>query len=582
MNTMKAFDFKEVTLNNGLWKKALDETMEFYLKIPNDNIMKYMRESVGLPAPGIYYTGWYPQSKGIALIGQWLSAFSRFYAISGREAFREKAVFLAEDFWNCYERSWEKEPFLSSGAHYNVEKLIRAYCDLYLYCGYAPAPQRVEYLVNFSEQLNDDNPFGDNSTEWYTLSESYWTAYELFHLEKAKELALKFEYREFWDLFYQDRDPFSKRPVAGLYSEFCHAYSHVNSFNSCAKGYEMTGDPYYLKALRSFYKFMQTEEVFATGGYGSNFEHLMPKYRIIDALRTGHDSFETQCDSYAAYRLCKYLTCFTAEPQYGNWVESLIYNATLSTIPMTEEGNIIYYSDYNMYGGTKLNRKDGWTCCTGTRPLLMAELQRLIYFEKNGDLYIDQYTPSTLHWNRDGESIEVTQTTGFPYDPAVRISFQMDRPVSFRLHLRMPSWLSGNMTVSLSGRVMDSTVDADGWLTVEALWNPSEELVVSLPADVWMHSLDPALRGPNAFVYGPMVLAADYTGIQTPNDHMDVRELLPKMRPVADKPLHYTVDGIPTIRFRPFMEFQEGERYFIYHDTTAHATNLHKIKREIP
>ena len=107
---MQAFDFQDVTLNPGRWKDALDETMNFYLNIPNDNIMKYMRESVGRPAPGIYYTGWYPQSKGIALIGQWLSAYSRMYAITGKEAFREKAFFLADDFWDCYEKSLEKEP----------------------------------------------------------------------------------------------------------------------------------------------------------------------------------------------------------------------------------------------------------------------------------------------------------------------------------------------------------------------------------------------------------------------------------------------------------------------------------------
>ena len=74
---MKSFDFKDVTLNDGMLKKVLDDTMEFYLKIPNDNILKYMRESAGRKAPGVYYTGWYPKSRGLALIGQWLSAFSR-------------------------------------------------------------------------------------------------------------------------------------------------------------------------------------------------------------------------------------------------------------------------------------------------------------------------------------------------------------------------------------------------------------------------------------------------------------------------------------------------------------------------
>lgn len=579
---MQAFDFQDVTLNPGRWKDALDETMNFYLNIPNDNIMKYMRESVGRPAPGIYYTGWYPQSKGIALIGQWLSAYSRMYAITGKEAFREKAFFLADDFWDCYEKSLEKEPFFSSRSHYNIEKLIRAYCDLHLYCQYPNAKKYAEYLVQFSVQLTEDNYFGDNSTEWYTLSESFLDAYEIFGIEEAKVQARRFEYGEFWDLLYKDSDPFSKRPVAGLYSEFCHAYSHVNSFNSCAKNYEVSGNPYYLKALRSFYQFMQKEEVFATGGYGSNYEHLMPKYRIIDALRTGHDSFETQCDSYAAYRLCKYLTCFTSEPAYGNWVESLIYNATLSTIPMTEDGNVIYYSDYNMYGATKKNRQDGWTCCTGTRPLLMAELQRLIYFEDHDELYIDQYTPSTLTWKRQGQEIKVTQETDFPYNPTVQIRLQTAAPITFKIHFRMPAWLSGAMTVQLNQEPLSTTVDANGWLVIEREWNNEDILTVTLPEGLWMHSFDPLLQGPNAFLYGPLVLAADYTGKQTPNDWMDVRELLPKMYPVEDEPLHFAVAGIDTIRFRPFLEYKENERYFLYHDTTAHATNLHKVKREIP
>lgn len=260
----------------------------------------------------------------------------------------------------------------------------------------------------------------------------------MFGNEAALALARQYEYREFWDLFYQDADPFSKRPVAGLYSEYCHAYSHVNSFNSCAKAYEQTRDPYYLKALRSFYRFMQAEEVMATGGYGANFEHLMPKTRLIDALRTGHDSFETQCDSYAAYRLVKYLTCLTDGAEFGNWAEALIYNATVATLPMTAAGNTLYYSDYNMYGGQKQNRADGWTCCTGTRPLL----------------------------------------------------------------------------------------------------------------------------------------GAAYTGLQTPNDHCDIRALVPKMRTVSQKPLHYTVEGMASLTFKPFYEFAEHEPYFIYHDTTAHATRF--------
>lgn len=205
-----------------------------------------------------------------------------------------------------------------------------------------------------------------------------------------------------------------------------------------------------------------------------------------------------------------------------------MYNAAAATIPMTEEGNIIYYSDYNMYGGYKKNRQDGWTCCTGTRPLLVAEIQRLIYFEGEGELYISQYIPSTLHWNRNGNDISIRQETGFPEGKETTLILSLSCSAAFPIHFRLPGWLSGEMKVSCNNVPLPATVDKNGWLTIHSEWKEGDRLTISLPAEVWMHSLDPVKNGPNAFLYGPVVLAADYSGIQTPNDWMDVQSLTEK------------------------------------------------------
>ena len=569
-----AFDYSNIALQDSMVNDSIQETMEFYLNIPCDNFFKYMREDAGLDAPGVYYQGWFKNSRGVMLTGQWISAFCRMYAFTGREEFKEKAVFLFEEFKKCHDLlAGTPKALLKETSHYDYEKILRAICDLHLYCQYEKAAQWLPWLLEFARTtLTRDNLFGDNTTEWYTVAESLYMIYQIFHLEEAKELAAMWEYREFWDLFYKDQDPFSKKPRAGLYSEFCHAYSHANSFNGCARAYEITGNPYYLRALRKFYGFMQKEEVMATGGYGPNFEHIMPKYRIIDALRTGHDSFETQCDTYAAFRISDYLTRFTGEPQYGNWVESLIFNAAAATSPMTEDGRVIYYSDYNMYGAAKVNRTDGWTCCTGTRPLLVMEIPRLIYYTDGSGLFVDQYIPSTLNCTLNGIRITLSQQTSFPLQDEMHFSLKLSEEAGFTLNFRMPVWLEKQALLTINGQAASATVSPEGWLMIKRRWHNGDSVKLTLPQTLWMHSLDPVLEGPNAFLHGPVVLAASYTGPQTPNDWMDIRRLTEKMEEIPGRPLHYRVKGNDAITFKPFYEYKEHERYFLYHDTTAHAS----------
>lgn len=125
----------------------------------------------------------------------------------------QKAVFLADEFWSCYDAAASSEPFLTSRSHYDLEKLLRAHCDLHLYCAYPQARKRGEFLVDFAYcNLTCDNLFGDNSTEWYTLTESFWDAYDILGIPDAIKLAERFAYREFWDLFYKDADPFPDVP----------------------------------------------------------------------------------------------------------------------------------------------------------------------------------------------------------------------------------------------------------------------------------------------------------------------------------------------------------------------------------
>ena len=569
---MRALDFDQVKLRQGMLKDKLDEMAAFYRGLSNDDILHYMRLDAGLPAPGQAWTGWYAHSRGMGTLGQWVSAYARLYALTGNEQDKAKAIDLIDTFWLCHDHLEDTpKALLGRRSHYAFEKLVQAHCDLQVYAQ-VPTRDRVMRLVRFArETLDRTRAFGDNSTEWYTMPEALFNAARIFDLPEAAEEAETWLYRDYWDQFAEGRDPFARKPEAGLYSDFCHAYSHVNSFNSCAAAYRHSHDPVFLKALITFYRFMTDTQVMATGGYGPEFEHLMPRDRIVNALRTSHDSFETQCDSYAAFRLCRHLTEIDGEAEYGDWVESLIYNAVLATVPMTPEGKVIYYSDYNMYGASKVNRQDNWTCCTGTRPLLVLDMVRQLYYEDGSGLAVSQYAPSEASWTRSGQTVRIRQETNFPLDDTVKFQLTLSSPDRFTLYFRRPAWLAGPMDLHVNGQIADAC-EVRGYLALTRRWQDGDQIELTVPQKLWMHALDKEKNGPNAFLHGPVVLGATYTGPQTPNDHMNVRRLPERMRPVPGQKLHYTVDGCDQLTFKPFYAYQEHERYFVYHDTTAHAT----------
>ena len=116
----------------------------------------------------------------------------------------------------------------------------------------------------------------------------------------------------------------------------CDRRSQVNTLGGAGAAYLATAEARYLEILRNAYDFLQTHEVFATDGYGPD-EQLLPHKELVARLETTPNTFETQCGSWGAFKLCK------------------------------------YYSDYNPHGGVKQLHNTPWTCCTGTRPQAVAD-----------------------------------------------------------------------------------------------------------------------------------------------------------------------------------------------------------------
>jgi DUF1680 family protein len=564
---IEPFDYRGVTLEAGPLKTQVDEVRRFYLAIPDDDLLKGFRTRAGLPAPGKELGGWY-SSDTFLVFGQIVSGLARLYAGTSDVACRDKVNRLLAEWARCIEPDGyfyaSRKP---NAPHYIYDKMMWGLVDSYLYCSNRDALVSLNHITDWAiKNLDRSRRVNDTSTEWYTLSENLYRAYLATGDAKFRQFAEVWEYHDYWDIYARHGDIFGPRPD-GTRSQVYHAYSHVNTLGGAAAAYLVKGDPHYLDAIKNAYSFLQTYQCFATGGFGPD-EELLPRDKLLEKLGEAHHTFETQCGCWAAFKLTKYLLCFTGDARYGDWIERLLYNGIGASVPMTADGRVFYYSDYCPHGGEKRNIDFGWSCCTGTRPQAVADYCDLIYFQDVDSLYVNLFVPSTVRWSCGGKNLTVTQATRFPEAEETHLKVHLAEPAEFMLKFRVPAWLARPMRANVNGRQAELVLDSAHWAALRRQWKDGDKITLRLPMKLSAAPLVPERPAPIAALYGPVALAFEapkaslLRGINSTN----LEKVLTSARRQS---LKFQLAANPAVKARPFYTFTEGQRYFLYLDPAA-------------
>lgn len=576
---VEPFNFNGVTLDQGFLRAQYDQVRNDYTRIPNDDILHGFRVRAGKPAPGVELGGWYTEDIG-NMFGQLISGLARFYAATGDITAKNKADALIHGWGQCigpdgYFFYTSKAPSKA----YVYDKMVGGLVDAYVYCGNKEALTYLGQITGWAEKnLNRVKDYANadgeasprcNWSEWYTLSENLYRAYLATGDTRYRDFAKVWEYDEFWNLFAKKADIFGVRENGQRTLEY-HAYSHVNTFSGAGAAYLVGGDTHYLDVLRNAYDFLQANEVYATGGFGPN-EQLVPHDQVVKMLQDTGRHFETQCGSWAGFKMSKYLISFTGDAKYGDWIEKLAYNAIGASLPTNTDGYVFYYSDYNTSGANKSYYSAAWPCCSGTRPMAVADYQNLIFFKDANDLCVNLYTPATVRWAVGKSQVTVKQTTRFPEEACTEFTVSASKPTEFGIKLRTPEWLAGPMTASVNGKNVALTTDSLHWATLKRVWKDSDKLTVTLPMKLWVSRLDSTKEYPAAIMYGPVAMAIRTKG-PNPAEKIDLKQLDKVLVSNEGEPLTFHLASDPNILIRPFYTFKDGENYFIYLDPNAKPT----------
>ena len=385
--------------------------------------------------------------------------------------------------------------------------------------------------------------------------------------DRYRQFAKVWQYDDYWDRFVDSPNP---ENIAGM-----HAYSHVNTFSSCAMAYAGWGDERYLKIIKNAYDWMQKDECYAGGGYGPDEFMMAADGSLGKSLETSVETYEAPCGSWAGFKLSKYLMQFTGEAKYGDWIEKLLYNGIGSALPVVAAGGqTFYYSNYNLAGAKKGYYEAAYPCCAGTYFQDVVEFHNLIYMRDADALYVNLYVPSEVAW-RGEDTIRLTQETSYPESDTSTFKLTLPRDLSFSLKFRVPGWAQG-VTFKVNGATTDVAAKPGTWAAISRTWKSGDAVEIKIPLRFSRSVIDPQHTKRVAVMRGPVVLAqasaggADSPMLKVPAKANDLDKWLTPDRVPGEfhTPSEGGGGGAPLYagRFKHFYLFGKDEPYRIYFD----------------
>ena len=460
-----------------------------------------------LPAPGPDLGGWYmykpdydyrKDSAGLCpggTFGQWISALSRYYAITGDPATRERVLRLNRLYAQ------------SLGAGFFDNNRFPAYCYDKLVCGlidshtlandpnafailHQTTDTALPYLPPYAvdrEQIWRPGKQNDISYNWdesYTLPENLFLAYQRGAGDRYKQLAVR---------FLDDRTYFDPLAAGVNVLPGKHAYSYVNALNSAMQAYLTLGSEKHLRAARNAFDMLVTTQSFATGGWGPDELLREPNTGALAAtLADQHKSFETPCGAYAHFKLTRSLLRVTRDARYGDSMERVFYNTVLGAKPLQPDGTAFYYSDYS-FNGQKGYSRHRWPCCSGTLPQVAADYRINVYFQDADGFYVNLYIPSKVRLGLPNVHGTLAQEGRYPFAEVVRFELKLDHPHEFAMRFRIPAWTAG-ASVSVNGKRQAIEIQPGDLPTLHRQWKSGDHIETSSPHDhsPGSHRLEPS------------------------------------------------------------------------------------------
>lgn len=566
ISPLSTFNYGEVKLLDGPLQRQYDRTHTFFLKLDEDRLLKLYRQRAGLPAPGDDMGGWYDADGYVpgGHLGQYISGLTRFASATNDVETKAKVERLIKGFGEATRLigdPYASEVVTHRCPGYVMDKHAIGLLDAHRLLGVPGCLDilrngwsfAIQHLPSHAVELASPEINGQPD-ETYTLPENLYYAYQVTREDRYHELARRF----LFDDHYFDPLSRGENVLTGK-----HAYSHVNALGSAARAYLVENNPKYLRAAQFAYDLIEAQE-YASGGYGPDETFVEPSSDgLFEKLTSTGNHFETPCCAYAHFKLCRYLTCITAESRYGDSMERILYNTILGAKDIQEDGRTFYYADYRN-SATKRYFHSAWPCCSGTYPQVIADYGISAYFHGRSGVYVNLYIPSELQWQKNGERIRLIQKTRYPLGDRSMITLRMSAPQEFMIALRVPGWIQQSLKVTVNGADQDVEVRPRQFAFLRRQWKDQDTVEIQFPMPLTTVPVNKHHPQTVALMRGPLMYVTSNPWFRLPA-RAELERLTPV--PVAKNPEWFELPGVRSTDarayFMPYYTVQD-ESYTTY------------------
>jgi len=420
---------------------------------------------------------------------------------------------------------------------YNVGALCEAALHFYQATGKTSLLKVAVRLANFTCDQIGPAPKYELVTNHAIAEEAFGNLYLFFqqHPELKHDMPVAVDERRYLELAqywveargHQRKDQKSygaynqdDKPVLDQTEMKGHAVRAALLCAGVAELAGINGRGDYHDAAARLWENMCGEKMYVTGGIGATAEGEA----FGENYQLPNDGYLETCGSVAAGFFSRNLNLLNGDARYVDALERELFNGALAGVSLA--GNS--YSYVNPLQSANGNSRWSWNGCPCCPPMflkLMGAMPGYIYAQNKMGIYVNLFVGSKAKIQLAGQTVELKQTTDYPWNGNVKIEVRPAKAGEFDLHIRIPGWcqgasspddlyeasnrpLNGAAHLNVNGKSVDNFEIVRGYATLHRRWKSGDVVQLTLDMPVQLMKANAKVeadKGRIALMRGPMV-----------------------------------------------------------------------------